>query len=235
MYFMPQMVWNGYDVCLVLCGDEEEKRAVGQFLDRANVIFFTHKNNLGLKKSLMFNFAKHVGFDFVTTIDSDDFVHPETTLDLICLAAQNEKWAALEPFYFQDIEAGRSGLFEGYPANHQLHKCGMGSARVFTKSALASFGDTPFGTGNRSMDEAVKSQLSAFNIDWESRLLTQEDCVSRGIKIPIGIKTSTNIWGMKSYKTSYLDPAEPAVSWLPPEIHSSIEKLKQPKFKVSAT
>lgn len=226
-YFMPQMVWSGYDVCLILCGGDEEKDAVTPFLSRSNVLFFTHENNLGMKKNLMFNFAKDVGFDYVTTIDSDDFVHPETTVDLICLASQNGKWSAIESFYFRDIETGKSGLFEGYPHSHQLHKWGMGSARVFTRAALTSFGDSPFGSGNKSMDDAVKSQLAVFDLDWESRLISSEDCASSGVKIPIGIKSSINIWGMKSYKTTALDPKAASVSWLPPEIQFRIDGLRQ--------
>lgn len=224
-YFIPHMVWGGYDVCLILCGGEEEKAATANFLNRLNVLFFTHENNLGVKKNLMFNFAKDVGFDYVTTIDSDDFVHPETTAALIDLASQNGKWSAIEPFYFRDLETGKSGIFEGYPHTHQLHKWGMGSARVFTRAALMALGDSPFVSGNKGMDDAVKLQLSAFDLEWESRLISSEDCSSGKVKIPIGVKSSVNIWSMKSYKTVAIDPLSVSVNWLPPEIQAYLRSV----------
>jgi hypothetical protein len=228
-YVIPHLVWSGIEACLILCGGEEEKKSIRHLLDVPNVLFFTHRNNLGEKKNLMFDYVRELGFDYATTIDSDDFVHPNTIVDLLDVASQNGMWSAIEPFYFQDIATGQSGVFEGYPGGHLLHKWGMGSARVFTRAGLGALGSSPFSSGNRCMDDSIKSRLAKMDLAVEDRLLSSEDCSSRRVHIPIGIKSATNIWKMKDYKVRAVNPSNPSINWLPPEIRLRIEGLRQPK------
>lgn len=226
-YVIPHLVWSGIEACLILCGGEEEKSAITPFLDRQNVLFFSHKNNLGQKKNLMFEYVRKVEFDYAITIDSDDFVHPDTIVDLLGVASQNGTWSAIEPFYFQDLQTGQSGLFEGYPQGHQLYKWGMGSARVFTRAGLNALGADPFSSGNRSMDDSIKSRLARIDLEAEDRLISYDECSPGRVYIPIGVKTSTNIWKMKDYKVAVLDPSDSRINWLPPEISKMISRLSE--------
>ena len=226
-YFIPQLIWDGYDACLALCGGVEEKASVDEYLGAEGLVFLHHSNDLGQKKNTLFAFARDAGFDFATTIDSDDLVHPAATARLIDIAKRNGYWASIEPFYLRDLPTGSAGLFEGYAGNHQLHKWGMGSARVFTAKALDSLGESPFVSGNKGMDDSVKKHLGLWDIESNKRLLSTEDCRDSRVPIPIGIKSDVNVWRFRDYRVRKPNDSEFVTRWLPPEISKSLEALAE--------
>ena len=224
-YFIPQLIWDGYDACLALCGGPEEKAAVKQYLGEDGLVFLSHKNDLGQKKNTLFAFARDADFEFATTIDSDDFVHPATTTHLIDIAKRNGHWSSIEPFYFHDLPTGAEGLFEGYAGSHQLHGWGMGSARVFTAQSLDSLGESPFDSGNKGMDDSVKKHLALWNIESDKRLLSTEDCRDLLVPIPIGVKSDVNVWRFRDYRVRRPSDGEFVTRWLPPEISNALKAL----------
>jgi hypothetical protein len=225
-YFMPQIIWAGFDVCLIFCGGEEELKAVRGSSRDDNVIFLHAPNNLGQKKNLMFERARDLEFDYVTTIDSDDFVHPTTTLHLIQVASDNGYWSAAEPFYFHDLITGAAGVFEGYASGHQLHGWGMGSARVFSQSALRALGSQPFKSGNKGMDDGMKKRLATWDIEVNDRLVSTDTFKELALPLPIGAKSDVNVWGIRDYKLNVRYREEFNTDWLLPDIKSALLNLQ---------
>jgi hypothetical protein len=224
-YFMPYLTWKGLDAHLVICGDEGDLADAHSYIGESDITYLVHRNNLGEKKNLMLEFARGGGFDYVTTIDSDDILHPETTLKLIQIADANTYWAAVEPFYFIDLASAKAGLFSGYSGGHDLAYWGMGSGRVFTKSALEVLGDTPFGNGSKGMDNYVKRTLKSLNIDPDDRLLRNDDIAANELPLPIGLKTEGGIWKFNDYATTPLPKDDPRIAWMPPETHEHISSI----------
>ena len=209
-YYIPYLQMKGFNAVLVLTGSQIEKEAVVRSL-KSDYVFIWHDNNLGAKKNIMLTFAQKIQADYVTYIDSDDFVHPDTTLQLVQIAEDNGYWAAIEPFIFFDSDQKNYGLFEGYDPNHSLYKWGMGSGRVFTTNAIQQLGKDPFAKVNKSMDYYIREKLNEIPIPADARMLTLEACTY----VPIGLKSSENIWAYDRYKLRLL---ENFVSWLPKQI-----------------
>ena len=220
-YLMPQLVLSGYNPYLVISGGEEEREFVAPFCALGNVVFLQHPNNLGEKKNLLLDFARCVGFDYLTFIDSDDLIHPETMSALIETSDLNSYWSAIEAFCFLDVDSQRWGIFEGYAESHSLYGWGMGSGRVFTKKLLSEIANEPFVRANKGMDANIRTHLGSFDIPKEKRLVLKET----PIKLPIGLKCDENIWGYDRYKLSEVDSTHPQLCWLPFDILRLIKSM----------
>ena len=223
-YFIPQLIMEGFDVCLTLCGGDEEREVALKFSDAKELLFFWQPNDLGLKKNVLFELAQNANFDYAVTIDSDDLFHPKTILHLIEKAKGNGLWAAIEPFHFWDVVSGEAGVFEGYPSGHQLYKWGMGSGRVFTAKALKVLGQ-PFAKGNKGMDDHIKKRLTLWDLECEARLLEADRAREAQVPIPIGLKSSLNIWKYKDYRVKSLEGRGYHTDWLPPETQEGVYRL----------
>jgi hypothetical protein len=222
-YFMPVLNFLGYESKLLLSGDSEEYDAVKKYIDgNPDIIYLHHHNNLGEKKNLLLEFSKQADADFLCFIDSDDFISPMLTKQMIEVADKNEYWSAIEPFCFWDFETNNCGLFKGYEQNHSLFGWGMGSGRVFTKRLLNNFAKNPFARKNKSMDSYIREHLKATNLDVKERLVK----FSNDMHLPIGLKCNENIWSYDSYKMQDIDLNSQNLSWLPIDIMSCIKNLR---------
>lgn len=220
-YLIPALRWENLDVCFALVGEEYESETVLKRIHCKKNVFFLQleENNLGLKKNKLINIAQDSSSDNLLWIDSDDFFHPKTCLSLINLCVENDVWSAIENFCFYDSNKKEYLNFEGYPPGHNLFRWGMGSGRVFSKE-LFSYLDNPFPLQNRSMDDGIRRSLQNFNIKHEERLLFENDY------LPIGLKTKTNIWSAKNYKTEKIRSKNEYVNWLPKHIKSKLEHIE---------
>ena len=216
-YYIPYLQMKGLNAILVLTGSQVERDAIVSSLN-TNYVFIWHDNNLGAKKNIMLDFARSINADYVSYIDSDDFIHPDTTLKLTDIADRNGYWSAIEPFVFFDAKDKKHGLFEGYAKDHSLYKWGMGSGRVFTKPAIEKLGKNPFAKVNKSMDYYIREQLSELDVPHTDRILNIENCPY----IPVGLKSSENIWAYDRYKMKELTDFE---TWLPPAILSEFMEI----------
>ena len=70
------------------------------------------------------------------------------------------------------------------------------------------------------MDEGSRNTLQNFNMKHEERLLFENDY------LPIGLKTRTNIWSAKNYKTEKIISKNEYVNWLPKHIKSKFEYVE---------
>lgn len=215
-FYMPALEWAGYEVIFAVAGQSEESPIVRKYL-RKGLLFFELENNLGLKKNFLLRVAKDIQADYLTYIDSDDFIHPKLTEDMIKVADANSYWSAIEPFCFFDAKTKKYGLFEGYPKPKELHGWGMGSGRVFTTKLLKVLGSDPFAHKNKSLDWYIREQLSKVDVPIEDRLVRLDE-VSY---LPLGLKTEENIWAYDSYPLKELDSKDSLVDWLPVKIKES--------------
>lgn len=218
-YLVPSLMWHGYYVTTILCGDRDDFKGIKSVFDPRYNMFVEVPNNLGAKKNHIYKIAKSVKADTLVWIDSDDFFHPSTVLSLIELAERNGYWSAIEPFAFFDTFSGEYIHFEGYAAGHQLSDWGMGSGRVFTQYLMHVLKDSPFVEANKSIDNAMKPILAALNVPPEQRLLREFE------HLPIGVKTEENIWGVSTYKGIVLDEFAEKVAWLPSPIQKRIYEM----------
>jgi len=222
-YFMPVLNFLGYESKLLLSGDSDEYDSVKKYIDENHdIIYLHHHNNLGEKKNLLLEFSKQADVDFLCFIDSDDFISPMLTKEMIEVADKNSYWSAIEPFCFWDFETNDCGLFKGYEQKHSLFGWGMGSGRVFTKKLLNNFAKNPFARKNKSMDSYIREHLKATNLDIKDRLVK----FSNDMHLPIGLKCNENIWSYDSYKMQNIDLENQNLSWLPIDIKNSIESLR---------
>lgn len=221
-YVISSLKWQGFNPYICFLGSQSDLLNLSIFETYANVIMLEHENNLGSKKNLVISLAKSMEFDYLINIDSDDFFSPSSIIQLIEYANKNTYWSAIEPFGFYDSNLGTHHLFEGYPDGHQLSKSGMGSGRVFTKELLNYLPSEAFSKGNKSMDTSIKSALDKLNIAIDDRLIPLDKIVN----LPIGIKTSQNIWSLNTYKTQPISKSHTYVAWLPSEIASQINSLQ---------
>lgn len=206
--FIPQLESLGFDVEVLVSGDAYDYLTFEQF-ESDKFRYLNCENRLGLKKNRMLKESLERGADFVALIDSDDFVHAKTLERLIRCVQTNLYWASLENFAFFDTENFTFCEFEGYAPTHSLFRNGMGSCRVFSKLLITQLGDKPFKEDvNKSMDASIKAKLAELAIPHQFRLLKQNEL------LPIGLKSSENIWPISAYKTVDLDANDPKVVWL---------------------
>lgn len=220
-YVLSSLKWQGFTPYICFVGSQEDLLNLRTFETHKNVLCIEHENNLGAKKNLVVSLSKSLDFDYLIHIDSDDFFSPKTIIELIQCANQNTYWSAVEPFGFYDSKSKTYQLFEGYPDGHQLTKSGMGSGRVFTKKLLDLLPCEAFTKGNKSMDASIKSALDKLNIVSNERLLTLKTLSN----LPIGVKTSQNIWSLDTYKTYQISQTHTFFDWLPSEIETQITNL----------
>ena len=213
-YLIPGLVWEGFDVQVILGGDKDDLQRLRNFAS-SRICAFECENNLGVKKNQIMEFARKADVAQLMWIDSDDFFHPKVCSQLIDLANENGYWSAIKPFCFFDSKSKEYREFGGYGGNHQLKDWGMGSGRVFTRRLIQTK-DISFASANKGMDDSVKSVLSSLNIPSMNRLL---ECTQH---LPIGVKTEQNIWRLEGYKTGHI----PNLVWLPRDIQSQIHALE---------
>jgi len=208
---VPQLKMFGFDVDVLVSGDRFDYLTFEPF-ESENFVFVECENNLGLKKNRMLKEALARDADIVALIDSDDFVHANTLQKLVDLVRINLFWASIENFAFFDTDMRTFCEFKGYASSHSLFRNGMGSCRVFSRLLIEQLGDKPFKEDvNKSMDASIKAKLSYLAIPYRHRLLTQD------AYLPIGLKSSENIWPLSAYKTIMLDASDPKVVWLSPK------------------
>jgi len=212
-YLIPGLVWAGYEVSLILCGDSDDLNPLRKYAS-PRVVGFEHQNNLGKKKNAMMEVALAAEVDYLMWLDSDDFLHPNLCDSLIDLASFNGYWSSVEPCLFFDSQNKEYRLFEGYAPNHQLGGWGLGSGRVFTRKLL-QMEKLAYVESNKSMDDSVKKALSELDIDTDCRLIREPEY------LPIGVKTDQNIWKVGGYKTELAQNP----NWLPRDIRERINNI----------
>ncbi len=206
---LPQLEHLGFDVQMLVSGDEYDFSAFEPF-ENKRIRFMETENNLGMKKNKMLKESLDCNADYVLLIDSDDFVHLNTVVRLLNLAHSNMYWASIENFGFFNTATRTFSEFKGYSKSHCLYKNGMGSCRVFSRLLIDFLGARPFKEDvNRSMDASIKAKLVSLEIPYEQRLLTEKEF------LPIGLKSSENIWPISAYKTEPLHTTDTKVSWFP--------------------
>ena len=218
-YFIPSLLWKGYDVVLALCGAQTDHENISHLIDCKLNFFSAHDNILGEKKNKLLQIARGADADFILWVDSDDFFHPDTALDLIDTAGSNGYWSSLSPFAFFDTLSGALTKYPGYAPNSDLAAYGMGSGRVFTREAILALGDSPFPARNKSMDHGTRVCLDAFRVPREARLL--KDLVH----LPIGVKSDQNLWSFKDYNGAEGSWGDSQLAWVPKPVLDQILAL----------
>ena len=218
-YLIPSLKWENFDVVFLLVGDEEDASFV-ESLGYKDTVLFRMENNLGKKKNKILDLSRGLQADYLAYLDSDDLFHPQTILKLIKLAKKNGYWSAVKNFGFYDTSCQKEFVFDGYGVSHSLGGQGMGSGRIFTKKLMGCLGESPFAERNQKMDESVKDVLRSLDIEEDERLLVEN------YNIPVGVKTSLNIWGISNYPVEENPEGSKLFYWMPLYVLQKIELLE---------
>lgn len=218
-YLAPMLRWFGFDVIVIFSGGFDEYMCIEQFTKIPNFVYIFHENNLGAKKNELLRLAHSLLCDFVCHIDSDDFFHPKTCVDLIKKAEVNGFWSSIKEFVFVDARTKLHYLFDGYMSGHPLENWGMGSGRVFTTELLDRLPENPFVHRNSSMDFYIREHLQGLEIEPSKRLLSEAPY------LPLGLKTKENIWALEKYPIKQIDPEMFRAAWMPQAILSAFLRI----------